>query len=138
MKASVIIDTSIWIDVLKGKESGKILNLVVALVAEGKAVITDIIKHEMLIGCRNKRQFNELKMYLDDLDIILFYHYFMEELTIFNFELRREGVNIPFTDCQIAFLARKYRLPLLQKDRHFKLIAKVADLKLYEMDEASS
>lgn len=125
-----IVDTSVWIDFFRGH----LRSYVHARLFEGiklrVAAITDIIRHEILVGAKNKKQFKELRNLLSPLDCIRLADKELSQFDEFAWNLKKDGFKGKYTDAAIAFICFKNRYPLFTFDRYFKLLARKGILRL--------
>ncbi len=128
----ILIDTSVWIDVLKGTANQKLTDFVGTHVINENVAIIDLIRYELLIGCKTNREFSDLIFYLSKLEQIVFNHDSWNDLIDFGYNLKRKGLTIPLTDVMISYVAIKNNLELLHNDRHFNLIASHENLQLIQ------
>lgn len=130
----ILVDTSVLIDYLKGKQNTATDRLQTALHSGIPYGINSFIYQELLQGVRTIKEFNLLKQYLDTQ---IFYHLRDEKESYalaahIYFDCRRKGITISSTvDCLIAQTAIDNNLLLLHNDADFDKIAEVADLRCY-------
>ena len=115
--AKVLVDTSVWIDFLDGREeSVTALNL---LIKSGRVVVCGQIRQEVLQGSRDDKAFAKLEAEMslwgseteEPAD-------FIEAARVFS-RLRWNGITIPPTDCLIAAVAIRRNLLLYANDSDF-------------------
>ena len=115
----ILVDTSVWIDVLRDKQ-GRVVQGFRKRVGEETCVLTRFTQLELLQGARNEKEWKSLDEYLAT-------QYYLEasdgtwrNAARVYFDLRRRGitVNSPI-DCCIACIAIEYRALLLHRDRDF-------------------
>jgi len=132
----ILVDTSVLIDFLKGKENYKTKLFDTVLKKKLPYGIAAYTFQEILQGARNESEYEKLKEYLSTQTI-----YFLpekraiyEEAAQAYFNLRRQGLTIRSTiDILIALVAVKNDLLLLHNDRDFDDIAmKFKELKILE------
>ena len=126
MSNSIIADTSVWINFLKGVESKKVNELVSFIENDDPIYLCPTIVQEVLKGITNDGQFKEIKEYLLAFPIL---NDDALEMTIsaaaLYRTLRKKGITIrKSNDCLIAQYAIKYSLSVLHQDRNFDLILK--------------
>jgi predicted nucleic acid-binding protein len=126
----VIIDTSVWIETFRPKGDKSLGDLVKQLIRSGRVLLPGIIKAELLRGAKTPAEFERLKDLLEGLTYLPLNESFWDELAAFSFNLFRKGLAVPLLDTAIAFLSIQNHVPLLQRDRHFDMMAKVTELKL--------
>ncbi|PCH55394.1 MAG: VapC toxin family PIN domain ribonuclease [Legionellales bacterium] len=129
-----IIDTSLWIEYLKGKENTAVINLKQILANKWQFGITGIIYQEILQGASTKKDFEALRDYFST------QHFFVPKHAIetyqnaanIYFSCRKRGITIRSTmDCLIAQIAIEHQAILLHNDKDYLQIAKVVpELKL--------
>ena len=125
----MLVDTSVWIDFLRGTESAPVVRLKDALAAGERVALTGVIYTEILQGAASAEDFERLKATFEG-QVFLAPHHpvdsYAEAARLF-FLCRRAGVTLRSTlDCLIAQIAIEQAVPLLQKDRDFLGIAEVA------------
>ena len=124
----ILIDTSVLIDYLKGKENAATEKFQEILDLSIPFGINSLIFQEVLQGARNEEEYKKLKEYLETLD---FYELTKgrssyEEAAYLNFLCRRVGITVRSTiDLLIAQTAIEHAVPLLHNDSDFNNIAKV-------------
>ncbi len=131
----VLVDTSVLIDFLKGKENKsteKFQNIILQEIPFG---ITKYTYLELLQGAKNEKEFNLLDEYLSTQT---FYH-LKNDLKSFasaaklRLKCNAKGITINSTiDFLIAQIAIENKLFLLHNDKDFDKISKVVKLKIYK------
>ncbi len=125
----VLIDTSVWIDVLRDK-SGSHWDALVRCVGDpDEIVLSHFVQLELLQGAKDEREWSKLDAVLTTQDYLeLPAPEFRRAARLF-FELRRRGktVRSPI-DCCIAQVCIFHRVMLLHRDRDFTTIASVCEL----------
>ncbi len=128
----ILVDTSVWIDFLHGKNSIYRHALHNLIEKEEDVCISGIILTEILQGIRDDEIFSEIKCYLlefpiynpKDVDTYIF------ASNIFR-QCKKKGKTVRKTvDCLIAAIAIENGLILLHNDRDFDSIKQCADLKV--------
>ena len=132
----ILVDTSVLIDFLKGRENAKTELFANVLDRRLPFGIASYTYQEVLQGARDKQEYSKLKNYLSSQKI-----YFLPETieayeraaNLF-FSLRRQGVTPRSTvDILIARVAMEHNLLLLHNDRDFDALSeKVGGLKILE------
>ena len=126
-----LVDTSVWIDYLRGREAAHV-HFLDALLANPLAVgISDLIYLEILQGAIDARAFDKLRQYFSGQR---FYRFADSELTHANaaklyFDARRAGVTVRSNlDCLIAQCAIDHSLILLHNDADFVRLGAVTPM----------
>lgn len=128
----MLVDTSVWIDFLNGKETTQVVILSNALASEDIVFITPTILQEVLQGIREDKKYEQVKTILMNFPMLEWQPYYaaIAAAELYR-KLRKEGVTIRrANDCLIAAFAIKYSLPLLCSDTDFELIARKTSLIL--------
>jgi len=130
----VLVDTSVWIDVLRDKRGAKRASLVRA-VADDEVVLTRFNQLELLQGCRDEKEWGLLKPYLDAQEYLEPSPDGWLDAARVYFDLRRRGrsVRSPI-DCCIAQAAIEHGALLLHRDRDFEAIAEIRPLRQLWVD----
>ena len=127
----VIVDTTIWIDFLKGRQTPGVSRFEQLLGDEVDVFMTGIIVQEVLSGIREKNDRDEVKSDLERFILImptLSTH--VQAAEIFD-GCRKKGITIrSLIDCLIASLAIEYDLAVLENDRDYSFISEVFPLKI--------
>lgn len=126
-----LVDTSVWIDFLRGTENPVTQQLTDWLENESDLFSTGIILQEMLNGIPNPKQQKNVHSLLKPVIWIMpTIQTHIDAANIFS-GCRTKGFQIRNSvDCLIAALAIEYNLPLLHKDRDYDFISKVFPLKI--------
>jgi len=130
----VIIDTSVFIDYLKGKDNTPARKFQSILDSGIPYGINSFIYQELLQGVKAEQEFHKLKEYLDTQRFYKFKH---EQESFANAALvylkcRKKGITLSSTiDCIIAQTALENNLLLLHNDSDFEKIAGVAELRAF-------
>ncbi len=120
----LLIDTSIWIEVLQDKSKVKAAKLK-TIIAERDYYLPIFTKMELLQGCKNEVEWTKLSSYLTTQKYLEpDYESIWENSARLYFELRRKGLTIRSNiDCAIAIIAMENNLILYHCDRDFEAIA---------------
>jgi len=126
----VLVDTTVIIDFLKGKETDKTRILESILIKRIPYAISSYSFQEILQGARNEKEYISLKRYLSTQTILFLPEDTgtYEEAAQLYYDLRRKGITIRSTiDILIALIAIKNHLLLLHDDSDFDLLAASID-----------
>ena len=124
----VLVDTSVWIDVLRDGTGSRAQALRTALNGE-EPVLSRFSELELLQGCADDRSWLTLREYLDAQAYVEMSSTSWAEAARIHFDLRRRGrtVHSPIVCC-IAQLAIEHVFMLFHRDRDFTAIASVSRL----------
>lgn len=127
----ILVDTSVWIDFLTGKESPHRHLLHQLIEREEDICLSEIILTEILQGIRDDSIYASTKDYLFEFPIISprGIGTYLEAAEIYR-RCRKQGKTIRKTiDCIIAAIVRENRFTLLHNDGDFEIIEKCVGLK---------
>ena len=120
----VLIDTSVWVEVLRGSGATALKGEVESALNESRAAMTAPVWVELYRGVRGKKELEQLAS-LRRLCHWLAVDDETWEKTATTMRLCREkGVAVPMSDVLIFSCAQRFGVALLEKDNHFGLIAK--------------
>jgi len=125
----ILVDTSVWVEVLRDRSGRGRTALEKALDGE-EAVLTRFHQLELLQGARDEKEWDLLR---EQLDAQVYLECGSESWTgaaRIYFDLRRAGktVRSPI-DCCIAQIAMDHDVLLLHRDRDFEVISEVRPLR---------
>lgn len=123
----VLVDTSVWIDYLRGGEKSKDLDF---LIDENFIVTNEIILTELIPYLKIKKQAKIIGLLQDVRQNSLDIHW--EELIEFQVRCLKNGVNgVGIPDFIIAQNANQNGSYIFSLDKHFKLLYKLLKVKLH-------
>lgn len=128
----ILVDTSVWIDFLKGTNSPERHTLHRLIEEEEDISITEIILTEILQGIREDDDFNKMKDYLLEFPIQKpkGTETYLKAAGIYR-DCRKKGKTVRKTvDCIIAAICIENGLTLLHKDGDYDLISSCTGLKV--------
>ena len=132
----VLVDTSVMIGYLQGKENDAVLRFQYILDNNIPFGINSLIYQEVLQGVRTEKDFDKTKKYLDTQRFYLLKdekESYASAAKIY-FRCRKKGLRIGSTiDCLIAQTAIENDLLILHNDSDFDNIVKIADLKIFNL-----
>ena len=118
-----LIDTSAWIFALRKNFHPFIKERIDKILSESDVAINGIIELELLGGAKTEQEYNRLKSRLDALYYIEATRSLWDNSSHLAFDLKRNGVNVPYIDIFIAASAIKEKAILVHADSHFDTIA---------------
>lgn len=124
MKGLVLIDSSVWVEVGRAGGDPDIIARVGELISSGLAAMTEPIWMELYQGIRGKREEARLEMTRSLCTWLEFDASCWREAARSGRICLRSGVNVPLGDVLVDSCARRYEVELLERDRHFAMIAK--------------
>ena len=125
-----LVDTSAWIEYLRGTESNAHIALR-GLVKDGGASLTEPVIMEVLQGGRSPRHTRQLEGLLSRASLIRVESGDFAEAAFLYRLCRAKGDTIRSSvDCLIAAVAIRTRTPVLQQDKDFEVLARHTPLEL--------
>ncbi len=125
-----IIDTSAWIEYLRG--TGSRTNLEVRELIGYDALICDPVRMELLAGARDEKHVAQLEKFLASTTVIKTESIDYDNAAAIYRACRKLGLTIRAQiDCLIAAIAIRTDTDLLHNDSDFDAIAQVTKLKIY-------
>ncbi|HZO48327.1 MAG TPA: PIN domain nuclease [Xanthobacteraceae bacterium] len=120
----IVVDTTVWIDFLNGRNAPHVKHLR-GLLGTSEIVIGDLMLCEVLQGLQNERVAQEVESLLRGFDIVSMAGDAIAVAAARNFRsLRSRGITIRRTiDLFIGTWCVENRLPLLHNDRDFRPMA---------------
>ena len=131
----VLVDTSAWIVSFKKKGNDELKKFLKHSLQEGTVVTNELIILELLQGCKNRKEFQNLKMRLESLDRVEITKGVWERTFSLGFSLKTKGITIPTVDLVIACLAMENDCFLLHHDRHFTMMRSYSALQAVDFLE---
>lgn len=124
----LLIDTSLWIAIYRDP-SGAVSRQVQSVIGNEEIVFCQMIRAELLQGCRDDREWTRSLEYLDEQSYLEMGIDGWTDAARIYFELRQQGLTVRSTlDCCIAVVALEHHLTLLHNDQDYEKIAAVRPL----------
>ncbi len=125
----IIVDTSVWVDFLHRRLTLATATFLNKKIVEESVGLTDVIRHELLVGATSSKDYDFLKRLLRPIEVFHIAPEDFPEFDEFGWNLWRIGLGGKYTDTSIAFLCHRHRLPLLSFDGYFRKLGKKGILK---------
>jgi predicted nucleic acid-binding protein len=127
----IVVDTSIWIDYLRGVASDRIEKLRTLMRRQPELLIGDLILCEVLQGCRSEAEMTEVEAALREFAIVPLCTPDVAVTAAANYRLlRRRGVTIRTTiDMIIGTFCIERGHMLLHSDRDFEPMERILGLQ---------
>jgi tRNA(fMet)-specific endonuclease VapC len=132
MKDRVLVDTSVWIEFFRKKDS-TVSESLKKLLRDDRAAYTGIISLELYHGAIDRQSKEFLDKFLPSITYIPIMEHYFKEAGELGLSIKKEGIIINTVDLLIALIAIKNGMPIFSLDQHFILISRETDLKLYSM-----
>ncbi len=130
---NVVIDTSIWSEYFRRKESNssKKIKILKELILQGRAVLPGIVKQELLSGIKEVKQFKKLDLALSGFTPLLATNNdHIQAAKYFN-TCRLKGIQGSFSDFLICSQSTCNRMSILTNDKDFNRYSKYLPIKLW-------
>ena len=125
----VLIDTSVWIELLRHSSHPLRLRLD-RLVAADRARLCGVVIAELLQGAAGPKETAAVEELAKDIPVLESNDKTWIASGRLSHKLRQQGTTLGLIDCYIAALAQDHRCLLLSLDKHFPIIAKHFPLEL--------
>lgn len=131
----ILVDSSVWIDYFRGKETPQTAALD-RLLGEEPLAIGDLILTEVLQGFESNREFNTVRKLLGELDLVTLGSFDIAMQAAKNFRiLRKRGITVRKTiDTIIATRCIESHYTLLHSDRDFDAFEKHLGLRCVDCE----
>ena len=126
----VVVDTSIWIDYLRGANYKKMERLEEILDSD-RIIIGDLIITELMQGFRNKKDLSKIELLIDSLEYkdMLGKNIALKSAKNYR-ELRKKGFTVRKTiDVMIGTFCIENKYEILHNDRDFEPMTKILGLR---------
>ena len=123
-KASVIVDTCIWIEYFKGLP--KIKDQLSVLINEESLCLCGIVLYELFQGIKNPKEKETVKSAFEALPYLEMNRIIWERAAGISLSLRNKGITIPHSDLILASLAIENKCLVFTKDAHFDKIPSIS------------
>ena len=125
----ILVDTSVWVDVLRDR-TGEMRAALDRALDGDDVVLTRFQQLELLQGARDEREWNLLHEYLGAQEYLECGPGSWSDAARIYFDLRRAGKTIRSPiDCCIAQIAIDHDVILLHRDRDFEVIAALRPIR---------
>ncbi len=118
-----LVDTSVWIHVLRRPGIARIQQLLKPMIVGGNAAITEWILLELMVGIRTSESADSLIRKMEPLHRLPFPAEKWNEAWKLATSLRKEGISASASDCFISIVAIAHEATLVHCDADFELIA---------------
>jgi predicted nucleic acid-binding protein len=116
---SVLVDSCVWIDFLRGK-GDEVCDVLERLLEAEQVTLTGPVVAEVLQGVRHRRKSTKVEELFGALPYCEATRGDWEDAARWSFGLLRRGVTVPLSDQLIAAVARRLKLFVLTTDEHFE------------------
>jgi predicted nucleic acid-binding protein len=124
MKTTILIDSSVWVEVSRKSGDESLKAELAELLRSGRTAMTWPVWVELHQGAKGKRDEENLKGWREVSDWLEFDDACWVEAAKTTRACLRSGVNVPFGDVLVFACATRHGVELLERDRHFEMIRK--------------
>lgn len=125
----ILIDTSIWIEYFRNKESTLSI-LVDEILTDHDVYVPKIVLAELIQGARSEKEIAAIESFADAFHVVDGREDAWLKAGKLSYALKKEGKNIHIVDCFIAVVAQEYECGVLTLDKHFSEIQGKTGLRL--------
>lgn len=128
----MIVDTSAWIEFLRGTGSPTHLRLRALVEAEADLIVPELVVMELCIGPTDERDARRLRRLLHSFDVVPLAPLIdADRAAALHRQCRRAGQTVrSLVDCLISALALRLDEQVLHCDRDFEVLARHAGLRV--------
>lgn len=130
MKSRILVDTSVWIEFFRGRDS-RVKDCLSGLIKSQSAYLTGLVIAELFHGVKKTGEIKVLKETLPALPYFEVSKTTWEATGEMLRSLRIKGISLPLTDVLLAAVAEENDCEILTFDEHFKQIEQV---KLHKIE----
>lgn len=123
----ILVDTCIWVDFFKDSDTD-LSDRLENLISEDKVLLSDVVRSELLIGARDKKELEELSSVLDGLNVAEINSKTFIKAGELGFLMRREGFTLPLSDLIITAQAINHESQIWTYDKHFSTLEKTLEI----------
>ncbi len=126
----ILVDTCIWVDFFKDSDtvlSDRLENLI----SEDRVILSDVVRSELLIGARDKKEMEELSTVLDGLKIAEIDSKTFIKAGELGFLMRRAGYTLPLTDLIITAQVIYNESLIWTYNKHFSTLEKEIEIEMF-------
>jgi predicted nucleic acid-binding protein len=127
MNSTVLIDSSVWVEVSRKTGDESLKTEVATLLCAGRSAMTWPVWMELYQGARGKREEENLTGWRDVSHWLEYDDACWVEAAKIARDCMRAGVNVPSGDILIFACAKRHGVELLERDRHFAMIRKAVE-----------
>lgn len=124
-----LVDTSVWIDFLRGVENEKVVFLKL-LLEEGDACLCEVVYSEICFGAKNSKQFKIYAEYFGAMPFLTMPQDWHVKIAQMGYQLKLKGHKPFMADLMVAFTALHHEVILLTKDKDFQSYRDIFGLKI--------
>lgn len=128
--AKILVDTSVWIDFFRDRIKAPLGEHLSEAILRQRVAITDIIRHELLIGTQDQKSFKRMQDLLSPLECLRIAEEDLSAFDRFAWKLKQCGLQGKYTDATIAYLAQSTAYPILAFDKYFQELARQKIIKV--------
>lgn len=131
MSKLVLVDSCMWIHALRLNGDRDIKLGINGLLQEYMALLCGPVELEVMGGA-SKAERKMIKKYFDIMPYRKSDHTIWREAVETSWIIRDQGLSVPWNDAIIATIAKKFSYRVYSEDKHFKMIAEILGIRLYQ------
>ncbi len=121
-----LIDSSAWIEVLRGRAIPALRHQIETALHEGRAALAPPVWVELYAGVRGKQELAKLQSLRRLCHWLVFDDQCWENATSLARACRERGTTVPMSDVLVFACAQRYGAEVIEQDQHFGMIAKAS------------
>ncbi len=124
-----LIDTSVWIDFLRGSTTSKV-SFLEQLLTDGEAALCEVTYSEICFGAKDQKQLLKYSKYFGAIPFLSLPLEWHHQAADIGWQIRSKGQKPYLADLMIALTALTHQVPLLTNDKDFEIYQKLFELQL--------
>jgi predicted nucleic acid-binding protein len=133
----IVVDTSAWVELVRGRPSPVGQRLHAAISAREELAVTEVVVGEVLAGATSARDLRDLRRLLHSFPVLSLNGLAgYERAAQLARDCRRSGATLRrgLLDCLVAVPAIDADAPILHRDRDFDVLARHTELRVVGVD----
>ena len=127
----VLIDTSVWIEYLRDKDS-PIGERVDEILATCEVFVPKVVLAELVQGSKSEKEVAAIEGFIEAFHVVDQTEDTWSKAGRLSFSLKRKGATVNLIDCYIAVMANENNCKILSLDEHFRTIRDVLEIAVLE------
>lgn len=125
----VLVDSSVWVEMLRGRNSPEVSRLGV-LLRENQVCTNGLIRAEVLSGAKTPKAYRQLSDDFSALELLPDPPELWEDVSLARFSLARKGFHAGIADLVVAVSAARHRRAVFSLDQAFERIREAVPMEL--------
>jgi predicted nucleic acid-binding protein len=125
VNATVLVDSSIWVEVFRPNPPEEVRRILTVLVEAGQAALTEMVRLEVMAGARSWKEFGSFRADFETIPCLETTPRAWRQAEEMSFSLNRAGQRVAAADILISAAAVLHGVPLWHADSDFERVRSV-------------